>query len=83
MQREIRSDGNGVEVVGFRRFDYVWSENLVVPIEVKSGRAKSGGSLRAFMDAYRPKCAIRISERNFGLSEGIRAVPHYAVFCIQ
>jgi len=55
----------------------------VVPIEVKTGRAKSGASLRAYMEAYRPEYAIRISERNFGLSEGIRAVPHYAVFCIK
>lgn len=29
-----------------------------------------------------PECAIRISQKNFGLEEGIRSIPFYAIFCM-
>ena len=42
-------------------------------------RAKS---MNQFRQTYHPECAIRISQKNFGLEEGIRSIPFNAVFCM-
>ena len=58
-------------------------EDDIIPVEVKSGKRTSGKSIRIFMDTYKSKTAIRISNKNFGFENGIKSVPLYAVFCIS
>jgi len=54
----------------------------LIPIEIiKKNMAKSK-SLKLTMNKYELKEAIRISEDNFGLKNGIKYVPFYAVSCI-
>jgi len=39
-------------------------------------------SLRVFTQKYSPACSIRFSEKNFGKSDNILALPYYAAFCV-
>ena len=55
----------------------------IIPVEVKSGRRTSSKSLNEYIAKYKPKYSIRISSKNFGLENGIKSVPLYAVFCIE
>ena len=57
-------------------------DNNVIPIEIKSGRHKRSVSLKNYMEKYEPAYSVRLSENNFGMANGIRSVPLYAVFCI-
>jgi predicted AAA+ superfamily ATPase len=54
----------------------------VIPVEVKSGDNVKAKSLAQFVGRYQPRYSIRISAKNFGFENGIKAVPLYAVFCI-
>jgi predicted AAA+ superfamily ATPase len=54
----------------------------VAPVAVKKGRRNRSRSLGIFTEKYKVPCAIRISKKNFGLENGIKSVPLYAVFCI-
>lgn len=59
----------------------------VIPIEVKSARNVSAKSLRKLMREGHSPYAIRLSEQQFGKSEGeggteLRSLPLYAAFCI-
>ncbi|MCM1155184.1 MAG: AAA family ATPase [Roseburia sp.] len=54
----------------------------VIPVECKAGNHVKAKSLLVYREKYKPEYAIRISGRNFGMADGIRAVPLYAVFCI-
>jgi predicted AAA+ superfamily ATPase len=58
-------------------------ENMIIPIEVKSWENVRSQSLESFRKKYNIKKAIRISARNFGLENGIKSVPLYAVWCIK
>jgi hypothetical protein len=58
-------------------------ENKIIPIEAKSGTDVRSKSLEAFRTKYGTEKAIRISSRNFGLMNGIRSVPLYAVWCVK
>ena len=55
----------------------------VIPIEVKSNVNNRSKSLVTYVEKYAPEYAIRISQKNFGLENGIKSVPLYAVFCIK
>ena len=57
-------------------------ENDIIPIEVKSSDNTKSKSLKAYMDTYQPKYAIRLSSKNFAFEEGKKVVPLYAAFCI-
>ena len=57
-------------------------EGKIMPVEVKSGKNTHARSLKHFRNLYQPEMAIRLSEKNFGLEEGVFAVPLYAAFCI-
>jgi len=64
--------------------DFVIQQGVdVVPVEVKAGVRVRSKSFGIFMDTYRCRCGIRISKKNFGLENGIKSVPLYAVFCIR
>lgn len=57
-------------------------EGKIIPVEVKSGQNTNARSLKHFRNLYQPEMALRLSEKNFGLEEGVFAVPLYAAFCI-
>ena len=70
--------GNKAEV------DFIlYNEDGLIPIEVKADDNISSKSLKTYMSRYNPKYAIRISSKNFGFANGIKAVPLYATFCID
>lgn len=55
----------------------------VIPTEVKKGRKVDAISLNNFRTTYKCPVAYRISGKNFGFANGIKAIPLYAVFCIE
>lgn len=71
------------ESEGKAELDFIIQKDVdIIPIEVKSSTHIKSRSLDLYMKTYNPKYAIRISEKNFGFENGIKAVPLYAVFCI-
>lgn len=54
-----------------------------VPVEVKSSDNVRSRSLSVYREKYEPAHVLRLSTRNFGLSEGIESVPLYAAFCLK
>jgi predicted AAA+ superfamily ATPase len=63
--------------------DFVIQKGVdVIPVEVKAGVRVRSKSLGIFMEKYKCPYGIRISKKNFGFENGIKAVPLYAVFCI-
>lgn len=60
----------------------IQKEGKVIPIEVKSGTSVHARSLKHYLNMYQPDYAIRLSARNFGGEDGVKAVPLYAAFCI-
>jgi predicted AAA+ superfamily ATPase len=68
---------------GQSELDFVLQKNdEIIAIEVKTGTRTKSKSLNLFMEKYKPAYAIRISAKNFGFENNIKAVPLYAVFCI-
>ena len=59
-----------------------WNE-YVIPIECKADDNVRSRSLNMYASKYMPPYCIRISSKNFGLQNGIKSVPLYAVFCIK
>ena len=53
-----------------------------IPLEVKSNTNTRSYSLNAYMKKYSPEYAIRISKKNFGFENNIKAVPLYAAYLI-
>ena len=63
--------------------DFLWAQDTrIIPIEVKKGLHTRAKSMNQFRLTYHPEVAIRISQKNFGLEEGVRSIPFYAVFCM-
>lgn len=58
-------------------------KGFIIPVEVKSSVHVKSRSLNNYIHEFKPKYAIRISERNFGFKNGIKSVPLYAVFCLN
>ncbi|MDR1500567.1 MAG: ATP-binding protein [Tannerellaceae bacterium] len=54
----------------------------VIPVEVKSGTHTRSKSMNIFINKYDCAYGIRISKKNFGFENNIKAVPLYAAFCI-
>lgn len=57
-------------------------EAHVIPVECKAVSHVKAKSMMVYKEKYNPSYCIRISSRNFGFVNGIKAVPLYAVFCI-
>ena len=55
----------------------------LIPIEVKAGDNVMSKRLSLYMKQYNPRYAIRLSTKNFGFANGIKAIPLYAAFCIK
>jgi predicted AAA+ superfamily ATPase len=58
-------------------------ENMIIPIEAKSWENVRSQSLDVFRKKYGIENAVRVSARNFGLMNGIKSVPLYALWCIR
>lgn len=58
-------------------------KGLIIPLEVKTSTHIKSRSLTNYINEYKPKYAIRVSQRNFGFKNNIKSVPLYAVFCIN
>ncbi len=61
----------------------IQDQEQVIPIEVKASIHTKSRSLSVYRQKYKPGFVIRISAKNFGLENSIKAVPLYAVFCIE
>ena len=57
-------------------------ENQIIAVEVKKGKKVRSRSLSVFLKEYPTAHAIRLSLKNFGEENGMKAVPLYAAFCI-
>ncbi|MDR1636618.1 MAG: DUF4143 domain-containing protein [Treponema sp.] len=58
-------------------------EEGIIPVEVKSGKNKASPSLEVYRSRYKPAVSFKIRNGNFGLQDGVKSVPLYAVFCIH
>ena len=58
-------------------------KNKIIPIEVKSSTHNKSQSLKSFVSKHKSPYSIRISAKNFGIENGIKSVPLYAVFMIR
>ncbi len=54
-------------------------ENIILPLEVKSGLNRNIKSLRSYADKYSPKYIFRVSPRNFTNDKDFVNIPIYAV----
>ena len=72
-------ESDGISEVDF----LITTGNHVIPVECKAGEHVKAKSLSVYREKYKPEYAIRISGKNFGMVDGIRAIPLYAVFCMD
>ena len=69
---------------GKAELDFVMQKDIIaIPVEVKFNIDTKSKSLELYKEEYNPSYAIRISQKNFGMANGIKSVPLYAVFCIN
>jgi predicted AAA+ superfamily ATPase len=63
--------------------DFVMQKGTdIIGIEVKKGVKTRSKSLSVFIGKYAPAYSIRFSEKNFGKTDTILTIPHYAAFCV-
>ena len=63
--------------------DFVMQKGTeIIGVEVKKGIKTRSKSLSVFTQKYQTAASIRFSEKNFGSDGNIRAIPHYAAFCV-
>ena len=60
----------------------IQKEELIIPIEVKADTNTRSRSLMEYMRIYNPEYAIRLSAKNFGFANNIKAIPLYAAYLI-
>ncbi len=66
-----------------KEIDFLIEQNdKLIPIEVKAAKNTKSKSLNIFMEQNQIDFAYRISEKNFGLQNNIKSIPHYATFLI-
>ena len=53
-----------------------------IPVEVKSREHVKSRSLTVFSEKYNPEYQIRLSSKNFGYENGIKAIPLYAAHLV-
>ncbi len=54
----------------------------IIPIELVNKNISKSKALTLFMNKFKVKDAIRITEDNFSLKKGVRYIPIYALFCL-
>jgi predicted AAA+ superfamily ATPase len=57
-------------------------DGQVVPVEVKANVHSKSKSMDVYRSKYKPEYSIRLSARNFGFENGIKALPLYAAFMV-
>lgn len=57
-------------------------DGQLIPIEVKSADNTKAKSLKVYMETYHPAYAVKLSAKNFGISEDKLIIPLYAAFCL-
>jgi len=57
----------------------IQKENMIYPVEVKSGLNRNIKSLKSYADKYKPKLTYRLSPRNYIQSDNFINLPLYAV----
>lgn len=60
----------------------IQKQGKIIPIEVKSGENIHARSLKHYQKMYEPELVYHLSEKNFGMDEGVASIPLYAAFCI-
>jgi len=71
-------ESNGTAEVDF----LLQQADMVIPVEIKVSDHTRSRSLALYRERYKPSYAIRVSQKNFGLEQGLRSVPLYALFCL-
>ena len=61
----------------------LYNDDGIIPVEVKANKNIKSKSLNMYVEKFKPKYSIRISNKNFGFENGIKSVPLYATFCIK
>ena len=61
----------------------LYNDDGIIPVEVKANKNIKSKSLNMYIEKFKPKYSIRISNKNFGFENGIKSVPLYAIFCIK
>lgn len=61
----------------------LYNDDGIIPVEVKANKNIKSKSLNMYIEKFKPKYSIRISNKNFGFENGIKSVPLYATFCIK
>ena len=61
----------------------LYNDDGIIPVEVKANKNIKSKSLNIYIEKFKPKYSIRISNKNFGFENGIKSVPLYAIFCIK
>ena len=51
----------------------------IIPVEVKSGKKGKLKSLLLYLDAYKPKIALKISQANYHEEEEVLSIPFYGM----
>ena len=54
----------------------------IIPVEVKANLHSKSKSLELYKSRYEPEYSVRISGKNFGFGNGIKAIPLYAAYLI-
>ena len=71
---------------GIAEIDFLlYTDDGVIPVEVKSARNTQSKSLSTYIDNFKPNYSLKISTKNFGYDEKrkIKSIPLYAIFCIN
>ena len=71
-QREVKNSQAEVDYV-------IQKQELIIPIEVKSGTKGAMQSIYKFMEEKQSKFGIRTSLENFGILDKIKIIPLYAI----
>ncbi len=66
------------------KIDFIlYNDDGIIPVEVNANKNIKSKSLNMYIEKFKPKYSIRISNKNFGFENGIKSVPLYATFCIK
>ena len=60
----------------------IQKDGKIIPVEVKAGIHTKSKSLGTYKEKYKPEYSIRLSAKNFGFENNIKAIPLYAAYLI-
>ena len=70
---------------GKAELDFVFQDRQgnIIPLEGKSADNVRSKSLNAYISAFKPIYAVRVSAKNFGFENNIKSIPLYALYCLK